>query len=66
MVTRVSSFLTCEVEDVLKSETQQNQSVGLVRKKEGRLQECSHQTLTQFTQTFSLTCSLSTGQSYYF
>lgn len=36
-MTPVSSFLTCEVEDVLKSETQQNQSVVMVRKKEGRL-----------------------------
>lgn len=33
MVIPVFSILTCEVEDVLKSETQQNQSIVLVRKK---------------------------------
>lgn len=33
MVTPVFSVLTCEIEDVLKSKTQQNQNVVLVRKK---------------------------------
>lgn len=39
MVSPVFSVLACEVEDVLKSETQQNLSVVLVRKKKkkGRL-----------------------------
>lgn len=67
-MTPVFSILACEVEDVLKSETQQNQSVMLVKKKKKKkiIGLSTSNTDTVHSDFLFNMCSLSTGQFYYF
>lgn len=63
MVTPVVSVLTCEIEDVLKSKTQQNQNVVLVRKKKRQIIGLyTSNTCTVHSDFLFNMCSFSTGK----